>query len=63
MAGSVLNFWCQEHILSLKKGSNELPRTYPAERKMKDEMLSVTQQMSTINAVFLHLLSQWSTSL
>lgn len=33
-----------------QKGSSELPRTDPAERKKKDEKHSVTQQMSIINA-------------
>lgn len=57
MVDSVLISMPGMHSVSEKR-SNELPRIYPAERKMKDEKRSVTQQVSIINAVFLHLLSQ-----
>lgn len=37
MAGSGLSFWCQECIMSLKKGSNKLSRIYRAETKTKEK--------------------------
>lgn len=37
MAGSGLSFWCQECIMCLKKGSNELSRIHRAERKKKEK--------------------------